>query len=544
MRNKLFDFFGLIIALFVLTITTRPLFHPGLFPTADNISVVRIEEMKNEINSGQFPVRYVKNLGKGHGYMLFNYYAPLPFYVGALFNNIGTNLVGSLKRTYLIAFVIGTVSTYFLVKRLYGRWSGIIASWFFSLNPFLGVDTYSRGGLGEVWAISLIPTVIYFLISYLSYPKIIYLIFSSISIAALILSHNLTSYLGMVFILAFIFLTQRTRRIFALLLPILLGLGLASFFWLPSFIEKNYVWVWYMEKNISQYNENFLPLSILYSPDSIFRINYLNPLYGLAFIWVGVIIYWFKKKIDRTFIVSFSFALITLLMTISISKPVWDNFSGILSIVQFPWRFLTINMIFISLVIGFLVSGNKKVNYIIGTIILFLAVINSFNSFRPKTYEFVDKYRAEDPCGTSWGYEYLPIWTKVCLKLYPDVKFDFFEGGGEIKSIVDKSGYYKFTVATNQDSILRINEYYYPGWHAYINGQATTINYHNLYGIISFPLKKGNSIIELKLFETPLADLANKISLISLFLLILLFFWQVCLWLKFKPPTGNIIKNS
>lgn len=192
-KNKLLDLGGLLISLSFLIYTARPLFHPGLFPTSNNISVVRIEEMRKELDSGQFPVRYVKDLGREHGYMLFNFYGPLPFYTGAVLNKLGINLVGALKRTYLIAFILGTVFMYLLGKKFFGRWGGIVTAGFYTLSPFLGMDTYSRGGLGEVWAISLIPAVLYFLTVYLTNLSQSLLVFSAIALAALILSHKKTS---------------------------------------------------------------------------------------------------------------------------------------------------------------------------------------------------------------------------------------------------------------------------------------------------------------------------------------------------------------
>ena len=522
MKKIIFDILGLLISLLFLMFTTRPLFHPGLFPTSDNISVVRLEEMRKELDAGQFPVRYVKDLGKGHGYMLFNFYAPLPFYTGALMNKLGVNSVGALKRTYLIAFVLGTTFMYLLGKKYFGIWGGIVASGFYSLTPYLGMDTYSRGGLGEVWAISVIPMVLYFLTNYFEKSNIISFIFSSSAITVLILSHNLTPYMAIAFIATFAFFLNQKMSFFRLLLPFVFGLGMSCFFLLPSLVEKNYVWVWYMDKNISEFQKYFLSYKILYSPQSFFQISYLTPWYGLSLLWIAIAIFFLKKKVTRVFLLSFIFSLMSLFLVFPLSKPIWNNLGGVLSILQFPWRFLTIYTVFVPLLVGFLVTGTSRYRYIIGVIILLVSIVTSINSFRPSRYEFVDKYRAEDPCGTTWGYEYLPIWTKVCLKQFPDLKFDFFEGSGEIETLIDSSRHYKFKVDAKEDSLLRINEYYYPGWIAYVNNKEVPINYSNLYGIISLSVSKEKNFVELRLLETPLRKFSNIVSFTSFILLILL----------------------
>ena len=94
-RNAFTLVFSFFVFGIILFISVKPLLHPGLFPTIDNISVVRLQAMADEMRMNRFPLRHVAQLGKGHGYMLYGYYAPLPFYVGAAMNIAGNNLVGA-----------------------------------------------------------------------------------------------------------------------------------------------------------------------------------------------------------------------------------------------------------------------------------------------------------------------------------------------------------------------------------------------------------------------------------------------------------------
>jgi hypothetical protein len=506
----------------------------------DNISVVRIEEMKKELSSGQFPVRYVKDLGKGHGYMLFNFYGPLPFYVGAVLNDIGINLVGALKRTYFLAFFLGTLFMYLLGKKLYGWWSGVVAAGVYSFTPFLGFDTYYRGGLGEIWAISLVPLTLYFLVNYLTKYSISTLSASSITTALLMLSHNLTAYLTLGVVFCFFLILQKEKKLgYKILLPFIIGLLLSAFFWLPAFIEKNLVWVWYMEKNTSDYQYGFLQYRMLYSPNFLFKMDYLNPWYGLLPL-IGLVIVLIRKiRLGTIAKTCFLISAASLFLTMPLSKPIWDNLKPILSILQFPWRFLTIYTVFLPLFIGSLMVGRSKVKYIVGLLIITCSIASSYKSFQPEKYEFVDKYRADDPCGTTWGYEYLPVWTKACLKQYPNSKFDFFEGKGQIESLIDRSRYYELRVKTEENSTLRVNEYFFPGWKASVDGVTTPINYQNLYGIISFPIEKVQHTVVVKFEDTPLRSLSNKVSLLSFMSLVFLLVFSI--FKKFIHPKEVIV---
>ena len=83
----------IIISLFTL----KPLFAQGFFPMHDDTQPSRVYEMSKSLLQGQFPVRWVPDLGYGFGYPLYNFYAPLPYYIGAFFNILGYDPLLSTK---------------------------------------------------------------------------------------------------------------------------------------------------------------------------------------------------------------------------------------------------------------------------------------------------------------------------------------------------------------------------------------------------------------------------------------------------------------
>ena len=60
----------------------RSLLESGYFPMHDDTQVGRIIAMGRALRNGQFPVRWVSDLGYGYGYPIFNFYGPLPYYLG------------------------------------------------------------------------------------------------------------------------------------------------------------------------------------------------------------------------------------------------------------------------------------------------------------------------------------------------------------------------------------------------------------------------------------------------------------------------------
>src|SRR3989344_6973292 len=81
-------------------VAVKPMFIKGYFPMHDDTQPARIFALAQELKQGIFPVRLVGFLGYGYGYPLFNYYAPLPYYLGALFYLGGLDLISSVKLVF------------------------------------------------------------------------------------------------------------------------------------------------------------------------------------------------------------------------------------------------------------------------------------------------------------------------------------------------------------------------------------------------------------------------------------------------------------
>jgi uncharacterized membrane protein len=399
-------------------IASKPLFHSGLFPTIDNISVVRLEEMRKELMKGQFPVRIVSDLARGRGYALFHFYAPLPFYVGSILNSIGINLVGALKRTYLVAFFIGTFGLYVLSKRFFGRYGGFISAITYVFSPYIGYDVFFRGGLGEVWALSFVPWVLWSL-SMISYTdSIIPFCIGVFAFAALLISHNITSFIALPILLVWTVFWIHKKSVLKIISIYVLGFGISAFFLVPSYIDKSWAWVMYLQSNssdvlsglASNYQNLLFPMFIPMQTNWIYLI--IIPL-------IGIIIcrYSITSLHKKILYIALGISLLGIFLTLDISKIIWLQSMKYSYIIQFPWRIHGITQIFLALIIGSIgIIKSNKVRLIIGTVIIITIICIELPNFRPKSYEYIDKYRPDDPCGTTWGMEYLPIWTQTCLK--------------------------------------------------------------------------------------------------------------------------------
>src|SRR3989344_5595057 len=108
----------LVLAIFLIA---RPFFHPGFFPMHDDTQPSRVFEMAQSLRDGMFPVRWVKDLGYGYGYPIFNFYAPLPHYIGGLLHLVGIEVIVATKAMMAIPVFIAGITMFLFAREFLGK---------------------------------------------------------------------------------------------------------------------------------------------------------------------------------------------------------------------------------------------------------------------------------------------------------------------------------------------------------------------------------------------------------------------------------------
>ena len=221
------------------------LLWPGYFSVHDALHPAWVFEMYQAVKSGQLPPRWAPNLSFGYGYPLFHFVYPLPYYLGALFYSLGASLSFSVELVTVLAVVASFVFMYYWMKELGTKKAALLAAVVYVYTPYRAVDIYVRGALGETLAFAFLPMLgwgITRLIK-LKEGKRIGLLITSLGVAGLILSHNLTAYLGLlIFSLLTGVLMLVYKRGWASLAwvggGVVLGLLLSAYFWLTALLDK------------------------------------------------------------------------------------------------------------------------------------------------------------------------------------------------------------------------------------------------------------------------------------------------------------------
>lgn len=504
--------------LFAFLYVTFPLLHKGFFPTFDDVQVVRIDEMAKEIMHGQFPVRYANNLGNGGGYMIFNFYSPLVYYVGAVIHTLGISLVKSTKLVFLMGYFLGAIGTFFILKKEVSRISATIGSLLLLFSPYLSYEAYTRGTLAEFFGMTLLPFFIGFTFFLKEKPSIQKSIILGVMLALLVYAHSFIAVNAVIIaVVIFLFPPYHKKQSIYAIASLFIGVLLSASFWLPVLVEQQYTKYAISYFGSNAYKTNFLSVLQLTGFEKI-PWGFRPPILGIA-ITLGVMMsllgsVYSKKK--RTIIISGSLAFfVCLFLASNMSTVLWNN-SNFLKLLQFPWRFLAgATVIGVFTICFFINQLPKKLAFILGGILVLLSLTN-YGYFRPTNYNYIAIYTADDICSsTTWGQEYLPRWGSTCLPKPKKEIIPLIRGNASNIQEKEYGREITFLTANSQKSTVVIRRYYFPGWYASVDGKEIASFPSTKYGLISIVIPSGRHRVTLTWRGTVIEQVANWITLSS-----------------------------
>jgi hypothetical protein len=339
--------------------------------------LVRLHQLVANLRAGVFPARWMPDAAYGLGYPFFNFYASLPYYIAALFKLSGFGFIWAIKLTQLLGFVAAAASMYLLTKRLFHREaSAILAALAYTYAPYHLVNVYVRGdALAEFYAFVFYPLIFWALLRLRDSLSAANIALVALAYGGLILTHNISALIFTVFMVFYILLISKLQTPTSSLQPptskwltssaIGLGLGLAisAWFWLPALLEGGHAQLEHQTTGYLNYSNHFRGLNLVQST-LLFdyavvpgRTPFAMGLAQAALVLLGVaaiVAWWIKRRrpeAQSAFFIA-GLALATFLIT-PLSRPLWDNIP-LLPFVQFPWRFLSVQAFFASLIIGYL----------------------------------------------------------------------------------------------------------------------------------------------------------------------------------------------
>ncbi len=520
-----------------------PLFKPGFFPTQDFIYVARLFQMDKALQDGHFPVRWAADFR--YGEPLFNFYAPLPYYLGALikeslaFLGIGLSYLVSIKILFGLAFFLSATTMYLFLRRLINENAALLGAVLYLYAPYHSVDLYVRGALSEAWALVFFPLIFLSFYNYAHKRSTVHFLSIALSLAGLFYTHNVMTVIFFPFILGWAaLLTYQQRSLKKALefgVAIGVGIALAASFLLPAFFERTFVQTDHLTDGYFNFRGHFVAIGQFFSPYWGYGASLWGPIDGMSFQigmshWVLFLISsilvglaWFRSKLIRfpQLLMIFGFCtaafFFSLLMMHNQSAPIWEQFS-ILAFVQFPWRFLGISIFLISIIGSFsLYSVSEKYQPYLFVLFSGFIIATNIGYFKPESYylDSLDEHYISPKVlqtDDKLPKDYLPKWVRAIPKEWIAQPFGM-DTNTKIDHYSFKTAEASFDVSSSTTDTITIPVTFFPGWNVFVDGQKTPLLESDEKGLIQIKSAPGSHKVVLTFEDTFIRRLSNIISL-------------------------------
>lgn len=541
---------GCIIVLILSFFAIRPLLSSGYFPMHDDTQVARVVVMGKALRQGQFPVRWVSDLGYGYGYPIFNFYGPLPYYIGGGLYAAGVDSVVATKIMFGIGMVLAPITLFLLVESTLGFFAAIAAASLFMYAPYHAVEAYVRGAVGEYWAIAFVPLLLYGIkLSFQKKESVKGLIIGSISLAGVIVSHTILGFVTCVFLgvglllyWLVLFLRKKLHSL-GIVRPvwmIVLGLGLSAFFWLPALVEMSATSVSQMiAGTTTTFFDHFVCIGQLWNSPWGFAGSAPGCVDGMSFklgkvqllILACSLVTWivFRKRKHleekNTFLLlSVLGLIISAFLMLQISSPVW-KFIPFTSFIQYPWRLLSFAMMCIATAGAYIVSVPRTPITRIGLMvaIVVMTIIVNAKIFVPQ-YTYVRDSSAFETAEelrftkSRISDEYLPPGI-VKPQLAADVVKTSLQGDGMflVRSLKEQDTLLIAEIESTTSQTITIRKAWFPGWKITVSGKRVDPRIDAGFPSVNIPA--GMSILRMQFTDTPIRILGNILSVCAVIII-------------------------
>ena len=388
---------GFLVVLLISLLAIWPLLSRASLPegTDAELHIFRLHELGQLVRGGEFYPRWAPNFYHGYGYPIFNYYAPLTYYLALPLELLPQFDATAASKAVLVAGMLLTgLGVYGFVRDNWGRRAGYVAAALAVYAPYLHyVDPHIRGALPEAFSFAAFPLSLWALDRLRRRPAPGPWLAAVGLVAAVILSHNLMGLFFFGLLFAWVvwqwLAIPRPRggsvsdegtgsplpnppprgegtggrlpnplprgegtgspaplRLFAALA---LGLALAAFFWLPVMLERDAVNLTTLIGANDNYDfrTHFVGLGELLAfsrqPDwgatqspFLFNLGVAQWLGGL----LGVVMLALGGVRQRRQVLFFALAAAAVIFLITpLARPIWEAIP-FLPYFQFPWRLL------------------------------------------------------------------------------------------------------------------------------------------------------------------------------------------------------------
>lgn len=495
-RNK---YLPLLLLILLSIPSVLPLLGSGFFLTDDgNWMVIRFSAFYQALADGQFPVRWLTRLNHSYGYPVSNFLYPGFMYLAVPFKLLGFSFLDSVKLVIILSMLGSSMFCYLWLRRRFSDFAAFVGALVYLYLPYHIYDLYQRGSVGELLALSVFPFILW-QIERRSF------VFTSLGIALLILAHNTLAVLFLPLIFLYMFFQEDFRKkITWYLLPLVLGLGMAAFFWIPALLDlKETV---FFNTVISEWSSYFVDISLV-------GFTAILAMFMALFTWARN-----RKESNRRFFLFFFIStVLAVFLSSRASQVLWQILP--VSFIQFPFRFLSVAIVGVAFLVSYSINGvaEYKRKILLGVVFLILLLPSFVRIIGIEKSGYTDDFFATNEDTTTVKNEYMPVYVSEIPTARPA---SFLTINDENTLIVQRpTTDISFSLSPTENSRLVYKQFYFPGWNLYVNGAKKDIQVTKQ-GEIGFFLEPGQYNVQIKFEETAQRLFADSISIISILLAI------------------------
>jgi uncharacterized membrane protein len=538
-------------SVFIGLVAAWPLFIPRLPHGTDSLThfytLIQLDQLMQQ---GVFYSRWLPYRASGLGTPLFHYYAPLAYYVTQGFNLLSQEPLLALRLAFGLTLVVGAWGIYLWVREvLKQEGSALVAVVAYVCGPYVLFNTFFRGGFAEQFALMLMPLTLWAFRRLAVTGQARYLAASVVTYAALILSHNITAFIFSPVLLAYVLLVAGERppaladfkpyqKVATLLVAMSLGLGLASFFWLPALVEREAIVAeqLYTLPGLD-YHQHFVPLTTLLVAPLTATIRPDLSIMAVGLGVIGLVTVWQNKGINGRDLRRHSFfaALVVagcVMMALPFSVWIWEAVPP-LRFFQFPQRFLGVASLFVAFLTAvgaFRLKQRFKNGRAVSLLFILMGLLLShtwgltqvryYPALPPIDVNFImQKEREQGLMNTIYSGNFIPATVKTLpsieqLAQASSQRLDATSLPAGATVIAADYGplRYEVSLLTPKSFILRFNTFYFPGWQAELDGQASPVMPTEPHGLLGLDVPAGQHHLLIWFGSTPVRTLANILS--------------------------------
>jgi hypothetical protein len=540
---------GLLVAMLLATLAAWPLLTRSSLPTNTDadLHIYRTQQILWSWEQGVLYPRWAPDFAFGFGYPVFNYYAPLTYYIGAAYGQFFGGPVAGVKFVLVVAAYAGAAGLYLFVREIWDSAAAVVSAAAFSLAPYtIYIDPHARGAVPEALALACAPLVLWAFARLRRAPSPGNIGRASIALAALLLAHNLIAFVLAGLLVAWlawegIFERGGQRSLWSRVWPsgsaLLLGVCLAACMWLPAFLERDAVQFQRAIADVSRPGAalQFVAAPELLSPASVADLGDLAlpgwkfrlglPQWLLAVLGVLTI---FQTRARRSTVLFFTGAAMVLTgLVLPASEPLWKALPA-LTYLQLPWRLLGPDAIVMGVLAGAVVDWATALPWMwsraaFGSVAVAASLVGAlplldplpWADYGPVTPQRLLVFESEGNIGTTAQNEFLPSGVKSmpapqASLIHSDtigpvdkVNRARLPEGTQVAVIAHGPQHDRFQISAPADFDLSLFTFYFPGWTAYVDGVRTPVAATDPEGFITFHVPAGERDVLVRLEDTP-----------------------------------------